>query len=198
VQYAIADATGNTRDDWQYTMFDQNNGELRRILPGVFTPQESAWKLRVGMARTAAATFQPDELWTVRGLPVSVLQLPFVSTAPFHTNATATSQGVRLQLLSRMGHEFRGIVEPVIEVHLWPRRSDLAVTLIRTTGNLGQPVTNLTTGIARDRATYFFSGWVFPEGIKAINLTFAIHQTRYFDFIVQPTVVASNRFLTKP
>lgn len=198
VEYFLSDATGNTRDDWQYTMDDEKNGDTGRILPGAFTPQESAWKLRVGVARTAAATFSPAELWTVRGVLLSTLEAPLDPRTPFHTNGTTVIQGVRLQLVNRIGRELRGVSEPVIEVHVSPPRPDLTVSLIRAIDNSNRPATNATTGLANNRGNFFFAGWKFPEQATALDLTFAIHQTRYFDFMVQPAVVASNRFLGKP
>src|SRR5437867_4354311 len=92
VSLLIEDATGNRRDDWQFTMNDIDNGEIGRILPGMFNPDET-WKLRIGLARKERAECGPDEVWTVRGAPFGVAGLePFL--------ATTNLQGVNLRLVS--------------------------------------------------------------------------------------------------
>jgi hypothetical protein len=77
-EVTFSDATGNSAERWRCTL----------------CPYEPAWKLQTKLFRTARARFAPNELWTVRGVPV-----PKPGTAS-RLSGTGTLGGTTLDLLA--------------------------------------------------------------------------------------------------
>jgi len=188
VSFLIEDATGNRREDWQFTMNDDYDREVGRILPGMFNPHE-AWKLRIGVARKEGAEFRAEELWTVRGAPFGEGQEGF--------SVSTNLQGVSL-CLTRTNASFTGNNHPVLEVSVSPPREDVRVSFVGATAEQGHAVTNIGTAYNRNGGKFFFyeigSNKTNP---RTLNLTMAIHRVRYFSFLAKPSFGATNQVSEK-
>jgi hypothetical protein len=187
VSFLIEDATGNRRDDWSFVMFDDRDGDIGRIMPGMFNPYET-WKLRIGVARKERAEFLPEELWMVRGVPFSESSLEKFAVS---TNL----QGAVLRLVSTNSSFATGSDHPMLEVSFTPPREDVKVSFVSAVNEEGHTLTNML-GTAYNRKEgkyYFFETGAQKTNPRRLDLTMAVHRLRYFSFITKPSLVTTNQ-----
>jgi hypothetical protein len=173
----LSDPTGNIwspRD----TAGGHTGGEETFSFLGNLWPDETAWKLRVRLARTAA--FHPNELWVVRGLAVPGLRQSVRLTQ------TAERQGAELGLWSISGaiRGQRAGDDPSLVVRMSPVSDNLMLTLLRATDDRGRDVTPpFSTYLGGDRFSFSLFGAAFS---KRVNLTFAVQKPRFVEFLARP------------
>jgi hypothetical protein len=147
--------------------------------------EEKAWKLNAKFAPVSG--FAPDDLWTVRGVPVPD------DLSASKVDATTNLHGVHLQLHGVVGRncptpKTRRMLSGYPLVHL--ARPDLAenqrLRLARVVDERGREIQN--SGYAVDDADYFFSLTLAP-GVRSLDLTFAITRTVDVEYLVKPTRV---------
>jgi tetratricopeptide (TPR) repeat protein len=194
------------------TEISDATGNLSRYSGDGFCPYEPALKLRVTFFRNARAQFAPDEIWTVRNVPV---QKP--NTAK-RLSGSRTVQGATLELLAIGG---KGQVS---YSHSAPKqgsgshtygggsftidgRTSNGVTTNTVKGTLPH-VSARVTGLVEQRLTLqvkddrrrdvevdpaspivgddHFWFLKIPPDAKTLNLTFAVHKGRAFEFVVKP------------
>jgi hypothetical protein len=193
----ISDATGNRWSPFVALEFVKHRPEsVELVFSGALWPGETAWKLRVELSRTT--DFEAQELWTVRGIEV-----PQSSQRLLPENAT-TKQGTILSLVAFTGAEadqpgnFKWLMEkgePRISVRAEPVPDGWRLSLVRVVDNLGREV---ETHNEQER------GWSNGEKVFGLNLqpdathvdcTFALHKSRFVEFLARPTFALAETTL---
>jgi len=173
-----SDATGNWISRHWGTGQDEDR-QIAELQPHPW-PSEPAWKLRAGFSQRS--NFVASELWTVRGVPLS--EPDSVQGTALQTNL----QGARLEytgLARRPGlggsHHFNFRVSPY--------RPDFCLTLAQAVDDQGREakVGDWWQGL-RECA---FSVDAEP-GAQRLDLTVALHRTRYVEFLTRPRLISTN------
>jgi hypothetical protein len=173
-----SDATGNViADIWgKGPGLDSEFVRLKHHL----WPAEQAWKLRVGLSQRS--DFVASELWTLRGVPLS-------GVVPTNTVATQTNlQGALLQYTGpgrgswvTCNHRFH--------FRVTPSRPDYRVTLVNAIDDNGREA---TVGGSFESPGEWAFGLRVNTNATSLDLTVALHQTRYFEFLVRPRIISTN------
>jgi hypothetical protein len=171
-----SDATGNLITRLWGTS-SEPDAEFAELHPHLW-PAESAWKLRVGLSQRS--NFEPDELWTVRDI-----QLSPTNTVVLQTNL----QGVLLQFIGQESRSWlRG--NHHFNFRLVPPSADHRLTLIRALGDRGGQAGE--AGSHESQRDWTFALDVSTNATRLVELTVALHRTRYFDFLARPQIIATN------
>jgi len=186
----ISDATGNRWKPGLEEPIGAPPGErLGAEFIGALWPSEPAWKLRVEFSRTN--DFAPDELWTPPEIAVP---------APNQVLTLGTSyevKGGQLQIvaLGGVGAELQDPFRVMgdgksVNLALTFSSHDLRLTLARVVDNEGQSIP------FREPSPWLESERCFalemPAGAKSVSATFAIHRSRFVEFIVKPRQVGKK------
>jgi hypothetical protein len=191
----IVDATGNRWSPFiPPESLKHNDQRNELVFAGALWPGEAAWKLRVEFARTAG--FEDQELWTVRGLRVpQALQTLYLQN-------TMTNQLTILSLVAFTGGDadqpgnLKWLMEkgdPRISVRAEPVPEGWRLSLVRVVDDQG-------------REAEFRSGneWGWSNGEEVFGLklqpdasrvdcTFALHKSRFLEFLARPTFASATR-----
>jgi hypothetical protein len=199
VAIQTSDATGNHTgmNSWS-TSRDQNDNPTLTYQWGLW-PEEKAWKLRVEMSRTAG--FSNSEIWAVSNVPLKKGNWNDLwnynnnfpggnrragTNAPV---AETTLQGVHLKIYPALRLEdqnfgngqkqggFRVSVDP-------PLPDGYRMSLVEITDENGHKLPP-SWGPNNNNDSYVFQ---LPDirNAKSLNLTIAVHQSRFLDFTVKP------------
>jgi hypothetical protein len=183
VEITVSDATGNLVTE-PIGRSDRRND---RVSFRALCPYESAWRLRVEFSQTAHSRFPPKQYWTVRGVAVPPRD------AIHRTTASATRSGAALELQGIAG---AGTVS-------WtpnsPSMGSRPYARLRVSpGDALRPTLTATDDRRREvivSSTSYGDGPVdricdfalhIPSGAKSLDLTFAVHPSRFAEFIVRP------------
>lgn len=170
------DATGNFLAGIRSTS-PQPDAEYVELQPYPW-PAEQAWKLRVGLSQRS--NFVASQLWTLHGVPAS-------GALPTNTATTQTNlQGARVQYTGQT--RFSGL-GPYFTFRVTPARPDYRVTLVKAVDDRG--VEAGLHGTSEGGLDWGFE----LEGITnatSLDLTLALHQTRYVEFLVRPRILSAN------
>ena len=178
VKVESSDATGNWIDRYWGTFAD---GEVKEaeLMPHPW-PAESAWKLRAGFSQRSG--FLPSELWTLRGLPV------WDSSGTGNVTLQTNLHGIVLEYTGQArrswlkgNHQFN--------FRLKPASPDYRLTIVKAADDQGRE--------AKVEGSYESPGeWVFALNVNtnagSLDLTVALHRTRYADFLVKPRIILTN------
>ena len=182
-EWAIAsveatDATSNVIFGiWGHSQ--ERDAEYVELQPHLW-PAEGAWKMRVGLSRRS--DFVASELWTLRGVPLSGATLP--SLVATRTNL----QGAALQYVGRM--RWSGVNDAQqFKFRTTLGRPDYRLTLVRALDDNGRE--------AEEVGSFESTGeWGFAlraqTNATSLDLTVALHQTRYVEFLVRPRIISTN------
>ena len=180
----VSDATGNrfTSSANTYGQDGDSRGSMHLGWRGSLWPDEPAWKLRFEFSRRAG--FAPDELWTLNGLVLPQKG----KTLKVAQRAVRQGLPVELVALSRGGAPPDGFssFSEGAGVHLSAPsvRPGTRITLVRVTDERGRPVKQGGSGWGGGQFSF---GLEPPADAKRLNLTFAIHKSRYVEFLAAPT-----------
>ena len=173
-----SDATGNAITCPRNTS-SEPDAEYAELQPYPW-PAESAWKLRVGFSQRS--NFVASELWTLHHVPLA-------SDEPTTRLRSQTNlQGARLQY---QGTARRSGLEGNhhFTFRVTPRREDYSLTLVRAVEDTGKEAS----------VTDWFEGWgewTFALNVStnatSLDLTVALHRTRYFEFLATPRSFSTN------
>jgi hypothetical protein len=172
-----SDATSNVIFDRRSTSFERDLA-YAELQPHLW-PAESGWKLRMGFSQQS--NFVSSELWKFR-VPLDGVRLT-------NTIAFTNSEGVVLRYIGQgRQHSFKE--DHHFNFLVIPQRADYRVTLVSAIDDLGKP--------AKGEPSFESSHeWTFARDAStnatAMDLTVALHKTRYFDFLVRPQVVSTNQ-----
>jgi hypothetical protein len=200
----VWDGTGNER--WMWLGWDRRARVFVGNMGDGLWPDSSAWKLRLELARTPLAGFAPEETWTVRGVPV-----PRPGSVTQYV-ATATRQGVRLRLLGLVG---KGTVrwpgqgyiacwvgeDPTVRLRVRSLPDTYHITLRavddrsrRYAGedprsgrySAGYDPQQCTPAQGPGEQEFRYRLRLAPDA-KTVDLTFAVHQSRFVEFLAHPS-----------
>ena len=224
--FSFKDA-GRPSDDWDLAGYKlvAPNGEVRPhdssrmswptngmnlYLPGILSPQEPGWKLKVWFHRDD--NFPEQELWTIKNLPVPgpnewlehpeqarfhgrQIQFTAISGAQVgstngfpaklnHPNAHLIAPGkVRVLPVKAIAHFGGGKADETIK-HFWIVSSNEGV-LKPVPANYEEPVL--------PKEWHYGIGIDMPDGAKTIDLTLAITPVRKVEFIATPRLIQNTQ-----
>jgi hypothetical protein len=171
-----SDATGNVVSGKWGTSSDQG-AEYVELQPHLW-PAESAWKLRVGFSQRS--NFAPDELWTLRDVPLSA------------TNGAVLQTNLQSRLLQFTGQARQSGLggDRHFNFRTTPASPDYRLTLIRALGDRGGPAGE--AGTFESHRDWTFALNVSTNATSLVELTLALHRTRYVEFMVRPQIISTN------
>ncbi len=181
VGVTLSDATGNVLSFEDEALIRRGN-EQSLYFRGALSLREAAWKLRVELSRTATASFSPEESWTVRGVAVPAAR----QSTP--SGEVVTRKGVRVRFLELAGTD-RAWYKPRVRLTVEGRMDDLRLT-VRARDQKGRVYAGYGTSthgrqqLRKTRCDYFLN---LPPDARVLDLTFAVHRSRYVEFLARPT-----------
>jgi len=144
-------------------------------------PAEQAWKLRVGLSQRS--NFVASELWTLR--------MPLPTTGV--TNTIAMQTNLQGALLQYTGWVFLQRARSPDETHynfrVTPARPDYRVSLVKAVDSNG---VEATLGSSYESPPDWGFGLHANTNATSLDLTLALHQTRYVEFLVRPRLISTN------
>ena len=182
-------STGNICDT--KTMSCTPLGEYLLVeFDGALWPVETAWKLKVELSR--AADFNASELYTVKAVP-----LPAVPGTPGRTNLQATVEGLSLLGLRLERAYPAGPFPPGLFQHNAVASLETAsaiegtrVTLVRAVDDRGRPVLH-QPGSSGNNTVHRYELRLAP-GVTHVDFTFAIHRSRFVEFLSRPVTLTRS------
>ncbi len=186
----ISDATGNRwKPGLEEPVATSPGDHVGAEFIGALWPSEPAWKLRVEFSRTN--DFAPDELWTLPGIPVPATNQVSALGGSYEV------KGSQLQIVALGGvgaelqEPFRSLADgKSVNLALTFIARDLRLTLVKVVDNEGRSI------LFREPYAWFESERCFalenPAGAKSISATFAVHRSRFVEFIANPRQVGKN------
>jgi len=178
VNVESGDATGNWIPRYWGTGAEGDVKEAE-LMPHPW-PAESAWKLRAGFSQRSG--FLPSELWTLHALPV------WANAPSNHVTLQTNLQGVLLEYTGQArrswlkgNHHFN--------FRLTPPSPDYRLTLVKATDDRGHEAK--VENWYQSPSEWAFALNVNPDA-KSLDLTVALHRTRYAEFLVKPRIILTN------
>ncbi|MGD0251501.1 MAG: hypothetical protein ABSC01_02260 [Verrucomicrobiota bacterium] len=188
VQIETSDATGNRVSGSVNTVLQ--DGEPMTFYQWGLWPDEPAWKLRVEFSRTSG--FNDDELWTVQDIPVESGKMQdFWSNNPRNRKnpgfAETTLNGIHLKIFpvkQFTDQPPESAQQGAFQVQLDPVPEGLRMTVVKATDDQGRIVRSWRWSWGGN-----FNAFALREleGVKSINVTLALHKSRFVEFTVKPT-----------
>ncbi len=193
VDLTISDATGNRWTGGASSRQDRGPGRNALQMSAALPSGEPAYRVGVRLARTAG--FGPEELWTVRGLPVP-----------------ARGKTVKLEREERVGEvllQVRGLTGPggtmagsdisytssqaALHLHVvlptgLPEARRPRIDLVRVVDDRGRAVR--VAGYSSSEKDYAFDLAVEP-GMRTLDATFAVHRPVQVEFLAAATSAAA-------
>ena len=189
-----SDATGNRIDNSSWSNGRDDNGDATMTYQWGLWPDEPVWKLRVEMSRTAG--FNSDEVWSVTNVPVNLGSQQDVwnyrnqnrqsrKTAFAETNLN----GFHLKIFPAVrftDQNFGNGEKPggfLIQVE--PELSNgMRMTLAKITDEQGRDLQSWGPNGGGDYEIYQLPNL---RNAKTLNVTIAVHKSRFVEFAVKPT-----------
>jgi hypothetical protein len=173
-----SDATGNViAGTWGSS--PERDAEYVGLAPHLW-PAEAAWKLRVGFSQRS--NFIASELWTLSGVPLAGAD---------QTNslrAQTNLQGVLVQFTGQTRRAGLGGTHH-FNFRMTPGRPDHRVTLVRAVDDQGEDAKIETWFESWSERTFALA---VNTNATSIDLTVAIHRTRYLEFLARPRIISTN------
>jgi hypothetical protein len=197
VQVETTDATGNYVKGWinEYRQNGEKEGYFYQ--PGLW-PDEPAWKVRLEFSRTSG--FNDDELWNVTDIPVRAgsqqdvwnfwgnRMNPGGANAAF---AETTINGIHVKLFpviqytdSNRGNGGNGkVVSVIFKTDPDAESAGMRLTPLSVTDDQGRTLNNQGASWGSGNFQYEFAE---PRDIRSVNVTIALHKSRFVEFTVKP------------
>jgi hypothetical protein len=186
-QIETSDATGNHITGWCNSQWE-NDEEVTHYQWGLW-PDEAAWKLRVEFSRTSG--FADGETWTVENIPVQPGKMNdfwnYGRNRKAAAFAEATVNGVHLKLFpARQFTDRSPGTEPSGAFLIQADRpiDGMRMTLMKVTDDQGHDFQTWNWG--RGGTDYRF-GLRELGNARSLNLTLALHTSRFVEFAAKPT-----------
>jgi len=188
VSIETSDATGNQAKNRGWSNRKEGDEDVMVYQWGLW-PDEPAWKLRVEMSRQSG--FTANETWMVPDVPVKPGDInsmwnPNQRGKPF-TETTLGESHVKIypaiQLSSEQARNYGGFMEGIVQISVDPPPDGMRMAFIKVTDDQGRPIefNNWASG----GGDFRFSLKKLAD-VKTINITLALHRSRYFEFTVKP------------
>jgi hypothetical protein len=205
VQIETTDATGNYVKGFinDYNRDGEKDGYFYQS--GLW-PNEPAWKVRIEFSRTAG--FSDDELWSVTNIPVHAGSQQEAQSYwswnnqmnPNRANAAfaeTTINGVHVKLFPVIQYanpnQFNGgngkVVGVILKTDPDPEAVGMRMTPLAVTDDQGHALNNQGASWGGGNYQYQFAE---PRNIGSLNVTIALHQSRFVEFTVKPQKAAAN------
>jgi hypothetical protein len=186
VQVETSDATGNHITGWCNSHWE-NDEEVTLYQYGLW-PDEPAWKLRFEFSRMSAFTY--SESWMVQNVPLEPgSEMDFWDHQRHRTNsafADTTLNGIHLKLFpaKKFTGELRspGQIEGGLEIQANPALDGMRLTLVKVTDERGREIKPMNW-VGND----FRFGLRELGNANSLNLTLALHRSRFVEFTAKPT-----------
>ncbi|MBI4663954.1 MAG: hypothetical protein HY735_34585 [Verrucomicrobia bacterium] len=177
VSVEASDATGNMITDLWSTS-SEPDAEFAELQPHPW-PAESAWKLRVGFSQRSS--FVTSELWTLRGVSLS---------GPDATDSALRQTNLEGATLQYTGQARRSGLggDHHFNFRVTPSRPDYRMTLVKAVDDRGQEAKLETWFDSRSECTFALRA---QTNAMSLDLTLALHRTRYVDFLARPEVIST-------
>jgi len=190
----VTDLSGQTYSPKRTSTYFSGKGEGSISFSGPIWATAQPWKVRLGLARTSPIqsyefwnTYNPEEILTVRGLPVPAPGEALTS------GRVAEVQGAKVQLLGISGASTKlpeglPVRYPHPTLH-WrvERPKDVHVTFLRATDSAGRVIkpqgAASGAGVGGER---YARELEVPPGVREIFVAFGVHKTRYFELTAIP------------
>jgi hypothetical protein len=201
IRVVTSDATGNSIQGW-INDFRQNGQPAGYYYQEGLWPDEPAWKLRVEFSR--ASGFSDDEVWAVTNVPVQPGTQQDVQNA-WNSNwnstgkskpafAETTVNGIHLKLFSAIQYQDQNngggqSVSFSLKADPDPESSGLRLTVLKATDDQGRELQNRGSSWGGGNYQYQYSG---VRNLKTLNLTIALHKSRFVEFTVKPVAAAAK------
>jgi hypothetical protein len=201
IQIITSDATGNSVPNNSWSSSRDPNGDPIMTYQWGLWPEEKAWKLRVEMSRTSG--FSNDEAWAVTNVPVQKgdwNELWNYNNNMMNRNrhndsptAETTLNGIHLKIypVVRVEQNFGGGQSQTMAGFHIVADPDLPpgyrMSLVEADNEQGRKIETYGFGPnGNGNGNYVFQ---LPDIRKAtsLNLTIAVHPSRFVEFTVKPT-----------
>jgi hypothetical protein len=188
----IWDATGNHWTTYPNTISSRReNGMDYFSFDGGLWPGEAAWKMRFEISRVA--DYLPDEVFTFSGIIV-----PGATQVINLENSTNIDDSkVRLMAITGDMAEQPGNLKwstikkhSNISISITPFPEGWRLALLKVTDDTGREAE-----IKREadwNSPQRVYGFKVPAGAKSLNFTFALHQSRFVEFMAKPEFAKAN------
>ena len=191
VRVVTSDATGNSVQGW-INAFNMNGQESGYFYREGLWPDEPAWKLRLEFSRTSG--FGNDEIWAVNDVPVQPgtqqdagnLWGNFGRTKPAFAEATVNGIHVKLFPAIQYSDPNNGGAQAVsfyLKTDPDPEAEGMRLTVLQADDDQGRDLQS--RGSSWGGGNYQYE-YVNTRSAKALNLTFAIHKSRFVEFTAKP------------
>jgi hypothetical protein len=193
VQVVTSDATGNRLTGW-INNFGQGTSDGAIYQFGLW-PDEPVWKVRFEFSRKSG--FADSELWTVQNVPVQPGQMQDFwnysrnrARLPF---AEADVNGFHLKMYSAIQFTNQpngsGQIEGGLVIQANAAPAGMRMTLVKVTDDQGREISPMSWGSG---GTDFRFGLQNLGDVKTLNLTLALHKSRFVEFAVKPQTAGST------
>jgi hypothetical protein len=188
---AAVGATGN-RLATAYPVVEFGDDRIRAHFPGALWSEEPDWKVTAEFSR--ARDYAPEELITIKSLDAARSRFPVTTnlTPQVETNGARLQSVTLVAGVSQIRRYNRGEYFPNSELTLlFSARVDrIRVKLTQVTDERGRAV---RFGHSSDTsAGKYTAGLELPADVTVLDLTFAVHRSRFIEFMARPTWNFSN------
>ena len=190
VSIITSDATGNRVANNSWSNSRDESGDATMTYQWGLWPAERAWKLHVEVSRTGG--FKDSDLWTVANVPVNPgKQMDFWNYGYNHkTNspfAETTLNGIHLKLYSAVqftDQSFNGEKTGGFRIIADPEPEGYRMTLVSAVDENGHKIQSWNPSWGGGNYGFQLQNL---RNAKFLNLTVALHKSRFVDFTVKPT-----------
>ena len=190
---AVSDATGNAARAGSYSSHSIPNGMILTFGP-VPWPGEP-WRLDGWAKRTAAASYPPDELVTLRdvALPISGRTNQLEHAAKASGIELVVKGFCRRTPVAGGGYSSEDLSRLMLEVMELPEGA--FVDLVRAEDDQGRAlISDMTSTTHGTPLKMEFGFRSVPDDARTLSFTLAVHRGRLFTFLAQPQTVGTNGF----
>ena len=173
-----SDATGNVINELWGTS-SEPNAEFAELQPHPW-PSESAWKLRVGFSQRS--NFVASELWTLRGVP------SFGADPAYGVGIETNLQGAVLRYTGQARRSGLG-GNHHFNFRVTPSRPEYRITLAKAVDDQGKEAKLENWFESQNERTFAL---LVSTNATSLDLTLALHRTRYVEFLARPEVISTN------
>jgi hypothetical protein len=197
VQVETTDATGNYIKGW-INDYRQNGQKSEYFYQPGLWPDEPGWKVRLEFSRTAG--FTDDELWSVTNVPVraGTQQNAQIFWGNQNSDKTKTVfaetsiNGIHVKIFQAIQYAsqnpgFGGngkVISVTFKTDPDPEGDGMRMTPLIVTDDQGRKLNNQGASWGGGNYQYEFTE---PRNIQSVNITIALHKSRFVEFTVKPT-----------
>ena len=201
VAIETSDATGNHTGMNNWSTSRDGNGNPTMTYQWGLWPEEKAWKLRVEMSRTSG--FSNDEVWAVSNVPLK--KGDWNELWNYNNNfpggnrrastnapvAETTLQGVHLKIYPAVQmDQGSGMGQTMGGFHIMASPDlpeGFRMSLVNATDENGHKLETFGFGPNGNGSGNYVFQLPDVRKAKSLNLTIAVHQSRFVEFTVKPT-----------